>query len=67
MKGTALLLNDEEVVTVLEGIGHDVYEEIERQKKDEAISCTIEDRKVKFGPVTKVIWLEEKVDWQYGY
>lgn len=67
MKGTALLINDNQVVTVLENVGHEVYEEIESQKADENISCRIDEKEVKFGPITKVVWLEANVDWQYGY
>lgn len=67
MKGTALLINDDHIVTVLEDIGHEVYEKIASQKTAESISCEIDEKKVEFGPITKVVWLEDNVDWQYGY
>lgn len=67
MKGTALLINDDHIVTVLENVSHEVYEEIANQKSDKQIHCKIDEKEVEFGPVTKVLWLEENVDWQYGY
>ena len=67
MKGTALLINDNRIVTVLENIGHEVYEEMKRQKPKKHIHCEINEKKVKFGPITKIVWLEDNVDWQYGY
>lgn len=67
MKGTALLINDDQIVTVLENIGHEVYEEMKHQKPKEHVHCEINKKKVEFGPITKIVWLEDNVDWQYGY
>lgn len=67
MKGTALLIKDDHIVTVLENVGHDVYEEMASQENDKEIHCVIDEKEVEFGPVSKVVWLEDKIDWQYGY
>lgn len=67
MKGTALLIKDDQIVTVLENVSAEVYEEIASQENHDEVQCTINEKEVEFGPITKVVWLEDQVDWQYGY
>lgn len=67
MKGTALLINQDHTVTVLENISHDVYEELACQDTAQELYCTIGEKEVHFGPITKVVWCEETIDWDYGY
>lgn len=67
MKGTALLMNKDQTVTVLENVDHEVYEELANQEDEKDIQCKIDDKEVKFDPVTKVVWCEDTIDWDYGY
>ena len=67
MKGTAVLINHDRIVSVLENIDVEVYKEIVSQEDEEEVCCTIDEKEVTFGPITKVVWLEDHIDWQYGY
>lgn len=66
MKGTALLLNEDQTVTVLENVELEVYEEL---KQEEASNphCTINNKEVTFEPVQAVTWYENGIDLAYGY
>lgn len=66
MKGTALLLNEDQTVTVLENVELEVYEEL---KQDEVSNphCTINNKEVTFEPVQAVTWYENGIDLAYGY
>jgi hypothetical protein len=67
MKGTALLINKDHSVTVLENVEHDVYEDLVSLEDSKNIKCTINDKEVQFDPIDKVVWYEETIDWEYGY
>ncbi|RLL43845.1 hypothetical protein D8M04_13125 [Oceanobacillus piezotolerans] len=67
MKGTALLIKEDHSVTVLENVEHEVYEKLVGQEDSQDIQCTIDDKEVHFEPVSKVVWYEDKIDWEYGY
>lgn len=67
MKGTALLLDKDQTVKVFENVGHDVYKELVSRKNAEKKHCTIGSRKVELGSITKVVWYEDRIDWNYGY
>ncbi|WP_099364335.1 hypothetical protein [Fredinandcohnia onubensis] len=67
MKGTALLINKDHSVTVLENVDHDVYEDLVSLEDSKNIKCTINDKVVQFDPIDKVVWYEETIDWEYGY
>ncbi len=67
MKGTALLINKDHSVTVLENVEHDVYEDLVNLEDSKKIKCTINNKEVQFDPFDKVVWYEETIDWEYGY
>jgi len=67
MKGTALLINKDHSVTVLENVEHDVYEDLVNLEDSKYRKCTINDKEVQFDPIDKVVWYEETIDWEYGY
>lgn len=68
MKGTAVLFQEDQSVTVLEGVDKAVYEDLKKQCGcNQDCKCKINDRKVNFGPVSPVMWCEDKIDWDYGY
>lgn len=66
MKGTALLINEDQTVTVLENVEHSVYEELANEDLTNP-HCTIDDKEVEFDPVFSVVWCEEAIDFDYGY
>lgn len=67
MKGTALLLEKDHSVKIFENVGHDVYEELVSQKDAKKKDYTIGNRKIELGPIDKIVWYEDKIDWNYGY
>ncbi|WP_077616981.1 hypothetical protein [Bacillus sinesaloumensis] len=67
MKGTALLINKNHSVTVLEDVEHVIYEELVSHGDSKQLKCTINDKEVKLDPIDKVVWYEETIDWDYGY
>ncbi|MBO1001346.1 hypothetical protein ACFSKI_14910 [Pseudogracilibacillus auburnensis] len=67
MKGTALLINEDQSVTVLENVDHSVYEELANEEDLAHPHCTIGDKEVEFDPIFSVVWHEEAIDWDYGY
>jgi len=67
MKGTALLINKDHSLTVLENVEHDVYEDLVSLEDSKKIKCTINNKEVQFDPIDKVVWYEETIDWEYGY
>ncbi|WP_010283099.1 hypothetical protein [Bacillus timonensis] len=67
MKGTALLINKDHSVTVLENVEHNVYEDLVSLEDSTNMKCTINDKEVQFDPIDKVVWYEETIDWEYGY
>ncbi|MDR4887484.1 hypothetical protein RGU12_07905 [Fredinandcohnia sp. QZ13] len=67
MKGTALLINKDHSVTVLENVEHEVYEDLVSLEDSKNIQCTINDKEIHFDPFDKVVWYEETIDWEYGY
>lgn len=56
MIGTALLINDDNTVTVLEGVEEKNFDVL---KEDELTD--------KINPSVSVIFCEEAIDWEYGY
>lgn len=67
MTGTAILINEDHSVTVLENVEHEVYEELASQEDCKDAHCTINGKDVYFEPISKVVWIEESIDWDYGY
>jgi len=67
MKGTALLINKDHTVTVLENVDHEVYEELASQEDSNEVHCKIDEKEVKFNPISAVVWCEDAIDWTYGY
>jgi predicted ThiF/HesA family dinucleotide-utilizing enzyme len=67
MKGTAILFQENQKVTMIEEIEHCVYEELKAQSGDEHCKCKLNNKIVDFGPVSPVFWHENEVDWDYGY
>jgi hypothetical protein len=67
MKGTALLINKDHSLTVLENVEHDVYEDLVSLEDCKNIKCTINDKEIQFDPIDQVVWYEETIDWEYGY
>ncbi|MEH7224735.1 hypothetical protein V7112_13080 [Bacillus sp. JJ1566] len=67
MKGTALLINKDQSVTVLENVEHDVYEDLVSLGDFKNSQCIINDNEIHFEPFDNVVWYEETIDWEYGY
>lgn len=67
MKGTVLLIKEDHSVTTLENIDYDIYEKLNNHRASNTIRCTINNKEVKFTSISKVIWFEDMVDWDYGY
>lgn len=67
MKGTALLIKEDQTVIVLENVDHSVYEELSNEEDLAHPHCTIGDKEVKFDPISTVVWHEDTIDWEYGY
>lgn len=67
MKGTALLINQDHTVTVLENVEHKVYKELADQDDSKQVHCTIGEKEVTFDPISSVVWYEDSIDWAYGY
>lgn len=67
MKGTTLLLNEDQTVTVLENVGVEVYKELKQEEEMNQPHCTINDKEVTFEPVQTVTWYENGIDLAYGY
>ncbi|WP_449621420.1 hypothetical protein [Robertmurraya sp. Marseille-Q9965] len=63
MKGTAILFQNEQIVTIMENVEQSVLEELQT----EHCGCTLNKRKVDLGYFSPVIWHEEEIDWDYGY
>ena len=56
MKGTALLINQDHTVTVLENVEHKVYKELADQDDSKQVHCTIGEKEVTFDPISSVVW-----------
>lgn len=67
MKGTALLINKDHTVTVLENVERKVYEQLVSQEDKNDIHCVINKKEVHFPSIEKVVWYDETIDWAYGY
>jgi hypothetical protein len=67
MKGTAILFQEDKKVTIIEGIGHEVYQEIKENAASKDCRCKLDDKVIHFGTVSPVLWHDEDVDWDYGY
>lgn len=63
MKGTAILFQNEHIVTIMENVEQSVLEELQT----EHCLCTLNKKKVDLRYVSPVIWHEEEIDWDYGY
>ncbi|MEH7379200.1 hypothetical protein V7138_01765 [Bacillus sp. JJ1533] len=66
MKGTALLINKDHSVTVLENVEHDVYEDLVSLGDSKHIQSTM-NKEIHFDSFDNVVWYEETIDWEYGY
>lgn len=67
MKGTAILYQKDQTVTILEGVERSVFDEIKVQCGCDHCNCKLENKVVDFGSVSPVFWHEEEIDWDYGY
>ena len=67
MKGTALLINKDHTVTVLENVEHELYEDLVKQEDSNEIHCMIDEKEVYFPAISKIVWYEDTIDWSYGY
>ena len=67
MKGTALLMNEDMTLTVLENVDVSVYKELKNEKKYDQPHCTINHKEVEFEPIHSVVWCKEDIDLDYGY
>lgn len=67
MKGTTLLLNEDQTVTVLENVEMAVYEDLKKEEEMDQPHCKINDKEVTFEPVQTVAWYEDGIDLAYGY
>ncbi|TKC18478.1 hypothetical protein [Robertmurraya kyonggiensis] len=63
MKGTAILFQNEQIVTIMENVEQSVLEEL----LAEHCGCTLNKKNADLGFVAPVIWHEEEIDWDYGY
>jgi hypothetical protein len=61
MKWTAILFREDKIVTIIEDIDHETYEEIK-------VQCECKDNNLTQGDNTKDLsWHDDEVDWDYGY
>jgi hypothetical protein len=67
MKGTAILFQGEHGVKILENIDKAVYEEIRKQCGCVKCTCSLKQEMKNYNYVTRVLWQEDQVDWDYGY
>ena len=67
MTGTALLINKDRTVRVLEDVNHNIYEELACQINSTNAECMIDEKMVQFGSIIKVVWCDDTIDWNYGY
>lgn len=67
MKGTAILFQENQKVTVIEDVERSVFEEIKAQCGCDHCNCKLENKVIDFGSVSPVFWHEDEVDWEYGY
>ena len=67
MKGTAILFQKNQKVTIIENVDRSVFEEMKEQCECGHCSCKLESKVVDFGEVSPVLWHENEVDWEYGY
>ncbi|TXL66476.1 hypothetical protein FHP05_03575 [Cerasibacillus terrae] len=67
MKGTAILLNEDQTVTCLEDVDHSLYMEMKQQEGCAQFECTIDNKEINFVNVESVLWCDDQVDWDYGY
>lgn len=56
MIGTALLINDDHTVTVLEDVEEKQFEVLKEEELADKVN-----------PAVSVIFCEEAIDWDYGY
>jgi hypothetical protein len=67
MTGTALLINKDRSVRILENIKHATYEELVKQENKNDAACKINEKTIHFGSISKVVWCDDAIDWNYGY
>jgi hypothetical protein len=67
MKGTAILFQPNQKVTIIEDIDLKTYESIKNQCGCTNCTCKVESTVVDFGTVSPALWHEDEVDWAYGY
>ncbi len=67
MKGTAILFQENQKVTIIEDIDRSVFEEMKAHCGCENCNCKLENKIVDFGSESPVFWHENDVDWDYGY
>lgn len=67
MKGTALVINEDRTVTILEDVEKTVFEVLSDQKKSPNPYYIDRDIEIYFNPIDTVVWHEDAIDWDYGY
>jgi hypothetical protein len=66
MKGTALLINKDQTVTVLENVEHVVYEDLASLGDSKNIKCTINDKEIQFDPIDQVVCMKKPLTGNTG-
>ncbi len=67
MKGSAILFQDNQKVTIIENVNRSVFEELQAHEGCEHCHCKLENKMIDFGSVSPVLWKENEIDWDYGY
>lgn len=62
MTGTAVLYKENQQIVILRNIEKDVVEQIKTQCGSEHSYCQVEEKKVDYGRVSHVIWMEQRAD-----
>ncbi|KSU88014.1 hypothetical protein A2U94_11455 [Bacillus sp. VT 712] len=61
MKGSVILFNDENEMTIIEDVEEEIYENIKEQAGTDHCIVTLDNQTVDFGHVSPVYWREGNI------
>ncbi|MFU1993571.1 hypothetical protein [Priestia megaterium] len=61
MKGSVILFNDDNEMTIIENVEEAVYQDIKEQEGSNHCVVTLDDHEVDFGYVSPVYWREGQI------
>ncbi|WP_141431359.1 hypothetical protein [Bacillus sp. 03113] len=67
MKGTAILVKEDQNMAFIENVEHSTFVEMKENSGDSNCNCKLDNKMVNYGKVSPVYWYEDEVDWDYGY